>query len=90
MSLVYSHKYSLKEIVKGKMRACELVHVQECVAPAQCLHWPCPWAGYVALSVDGSFFSADGTVAAGMILRREDGSVIFSAYRYIFNCNEAL
>lgn len=25
-----------------------------------------------------------------MILRRKDGSVIFAAYRVIFNCNEAL
>ena len=25
-----------------------------------------------------------------MILRRDDGSIIFAAYRVIFNCNEAL
>lgn len=33
---------------------------------------------------------ADGTAAAGMILQRHDGSVIFAAYRCIFNCNDAL
>ena len=29
-------------------------------------------------------------MAAGMILRRHDASVILSTYRYLFNCNDAL
>ena len=44
----------------------------------------------LALSADGSFMEADGTAAAGFILRRHDGSVVFAAYRFLFNCNEAL
>ena len=40
--------------------------------------------------VDGSYSSQDGSVGVGMILQRDDGSVIFAAYRVIFNCNEAL
>lgn len=32
----------------------------------------------------------DGLASAGMNLRRHDGSVLFAAYRFIFNCNDAL
>ena len=52
--------------------------------------WPRPPAEFAALSVDGAFMQEDGSAAAGMILRRQDGSVIFAAYRCIFNCNDAL
>lgn len=31
-----------------------------------------------------------GAATAGMILRRHDGSLIFAAYRFIFNCNDSL
>ena len=44
----------------------------------------------MALSVDGTCQQSDGSAAARMILRRSDGSVIFAAYRCIFNCNDAL
>lgn len=50
-------------------------------------HTPCDMT---ALSVDGSFMEQDGTSAVGMVLRRYDRSVIFSAYHFLFNCNEAL
>ena len=43
-----------------------------------------------ALLVDGSYSETDGSAAAGMILRKHDGSVIFAAYKYLFYCNDAL
>ena len=44
----------------------------------------------IKVSMDGAFSGADGSAAAGMVLRRSDGSVIFAAYQCIFNCNDAL
>ncbi|VAH89364.1 hypothetical protein VPH35_065224 [Triticum aestivum] len=40
--------------------------------------------------MDGSFSAQEGRASAGMVLQRENGSTIFAAYRYIFNCNDAL
>ena len=37
----------------------------------------------------GSFREEDGTAAARMILQIHDSSVIFAAYRYLFNYNNA-
>jgi hypothetical protein len=54
-----------------------------------CPHWPKPQQGWVALSVDGSS-DADGHAGAGTILRDGNGAVIFSAYRSLFHCNDAL
>ncbi|KAE8793439.1 autophagy-related protein 7 [Hordeum vulgare] len=46
--------------------------------------------GSLALSVDGSFNISDGSEGSGMILRDDNGGVIFAAYCKIFQCNEAL
>lgn len=43
----------------------------------------------VALSVDGSFSATDDTTSADMIFRLHDESVINTAYRYLFHCNDA-
>ena len=89
-SLDLARNYSMEEILKGKMLAQEeviTISIQQAAAPVP---WPPPPANWVALSVDGSFSAHDGKVGSGMILRRDDGSVIFAAYRVIFNCNEAL
>lgn len=57
----------------------------ETVAP-----WPAPKPGTLALSVDGSFQEADGSAAAGMVLRDSEGNVLFGAYRVVFHCNDPL
>lgn len=38
----------------------------------------------------GSFFARYGMPVTGMIFRRHDGSVMFAAYSFLFNCNDAL
>ena len=88
-SLQLARRYSTEEIIKGKMpMKCEdPIRPRREAAQAP---WPRPAEGQAALSVDGSFSPSDGSAAAGMILRRADGSVIFAAYRCIFNCNDAL
>ena len=78
-SLDLARRFSTDEIMKGKM---PMVQEERVVvkAVAQPLPWPPPPPGQVSLSVDESFSQADGSAAAGMILRRPDGSVIFAAY----------
>ena len=88
-SLRLDRTYTIDEIIKGKMPAMETEAVatnREVVSSP----WPPPPADQAALSVDGAFSPADGSAAAGMVLRRHDGSVIFAAYRFLFNCNDAL
>ncbi|XBI67421.1 hypothetical protein VPH35_046779 [Triticum aestivum] len=88
-SLNLCSRFSMEEILKGKMpRVQEAPHVVP--RPSTPLAWPRPPAEFAALSVDGAFMQEDGSAAAGMILLRQDGSVIFAAYRCIFNCNDAL
>lgn len=62
-----------------------LVHEREGKKP-----WPKPPTGWVALSVDGSYVKETGLAGSGMILRDSEGAVIFSAYRYLFHCKDAL
>ncbi|XBI10910.1 hypothetical protein VPH35_138071 [Triticum aestivum] len=88
-SLNLCRRFSTEEILKGKMTLVQEANV-EVPNPRTPLHWPRPPTDWAALSVDGAFMQEDGSAAAGMILRRHDGSVIFAAYRCIFNCNDAL
>ena len=44
----------------------------------------------MALSVDGSFVKESVRAITGMVLRVSDGVITFSAYRYLFHCNDAL
>ena len=52
--------------------------------------WPNQTQGWVAFSVDGSYYAHDGKAGTGMILRDNNGKMIFAAYRRLFHCNEAL
>ena len=81
--------FSTEEIIKCKMPVVDwaLPEVRPAPGPKP---GPPSSTEYVALSVDGSFSVDSGAASIGMILRRHDGSVIFAAYRYIFNCNDAL
>lgn len=58
-------------MIKGKMPLFDYVPKQEAKIPSLAKQWPPP-AGHVALSVDGLFLEQDGTVVAGMVLRRHD------------------
>ena len=82
-------KYSTEEIIKGKMPVAgwTLPEVSVVAAPKV---WLPPPTDYVAPSVDGSFSGESSAAAAGMILRHNNGLVIFATYRFIFNCNDAL
>jgi ribonuclease HI len=52
-----------------------------------------PWiktpTGWVKLTVDGSFRVEDGTAGLGMVLRDEEGTVIFLASKFVPVCEEA-
>ena len=52
--------------------------------------WPNPSQGWVALSVNCSYAAHDGKAGTGMILRDNNGKMIFAAYRRLFRCNDAL
>jgi len=51
--------------------------------------WEPPLAGWVKLNVDGSFVQQSGESGVGVIARDNEGHVIFSAWRSIFNCQDA-
>jgi ribonuclease HI len=52
--------------------------------------WLKPPAGWVKLTIDGSFRAEDGNAGLGMVLRDEEGAVIFSASEFVPSCREAL
>ena len=47
--------------------------------------WPKPATGWVAVSVDGSFLQADGTVGIGIVLRDHRGAVLLAACKAFTN-----
>jgi ribonuclease HI len=50
--------------------------------------WTKPPAGWVKLNCDGSDKVEDGTAGARMVLRDENGGIIFSACRQLVNCSD--
>ena len=79
----------MEEMIKGKMVEGEGWSEPKNKETMLAKPWPAPAAGWVTLSVDGSF-SSDGTAGLGMVLRNPDGSLIFASYRHLFFCNDAL
>uniref|UniRef100_A0ACD6A3W9 Uncharacterized protein n=1 Tax=Avena sativa TaxID=4498 RepID=A0ACD6A3W9_AVESA len=51
--------------------------------------WLRPPEGWVKLTIDGSFCMEDDTAGTGMVLRDSEGTVIFSACRFIPYVQEA-
>ena len=82
-SIGYTRKYSVDEILKGKMSVEEegpLFHVP---APALILPLSPPPVDHVALSLDGSFSSRMALAPAGIIICAHDVSVILTTYCFI-------
>ena len=52
--------------------------------------WSRPPVGVFKLNVDGSYIAQTGSAGAGMILRRSDGSILFSACKVLHFCSSAL
>ena len=52
--------------------------------------WTRPANGVIKLNVDGAYTAQTGAAGTGMILRRGDGSIIFSACRALRFCSSAL
>ncbi|KAE8815446.1 Alpha-amylase [Hordeum vulgare] len=88
-SVMLADRFSTDEIIKGKMPSSAAPPMLEKTTPLA-KPWPNPTLGRVALSVDGSFDGSDGSAAAGMVLRDNNGQLIFFAYWVIFHCNDAL
>ncbi|KAE8772584.1 Alpha-amylase [Hordeum vulgare] len=84
-----AHRYGMEDILKGEM---PVVDTPSCsvLIQKQLKPWPKPPLGWVALSVDGAFVKDTGRAGSGMILRDSEGAVIFSPYRYIYHCKDAL
>ncbi|KAE8779155.1 autophagy-related protein 7 [Hordeum vulgare] len=80
---------SVEDIIKGKSPVV-LNQISPPCKEAPSLPWPHPPDGMVALLVDGSYASSDGSVGTGMILTKPTGEVIFTAYRKLFHFNDAL
>jgi ribonuclease HI len=91
-SLENVSKMSTQEIIKGKSPI--LVRPdQQRSAPAPVAAenaWVKPPLGHVKLTTDGSFVQQDGTAAAGMIIRRSDGTIVLSSCRSLRKCGSAL
>ena len=80
----------MEEIIKGKMLMDEGNPAKNERPAKPPSPGPPPLMCLVTLSFVDSISSQDGRASAGMVLHREDGSVISAAYRYILHCNEAL
>jgi ribonuclease HI len=79
-----------EEIVKGKRATSQPVEAKLQQQPSTAVAWSRPPNGTVKLNIDGAYIAQTGSAGAGMILRRDDGSIIFSACRSLKFCSSAL
>ncbi|KAE8768090.1 hypothetical protein D1007_60483 [Hordeum vulgare] len=77
-------------MLKGKTPVMDLIPPRASSTSTSAKPWPAPVSNVVALSVDGSFNPVDGAAGSGMILRDDQGAVIFGSYLKLFYCNDAL
>jgi ribonuclease HI len=87
------HGHSTEEVIKGKQIL--LSGMSDVSETSQRMKspekkWVKPFPGWVKLNCDGSFRVEDGTAGAGMILRDEDGQIVFSSCRQLFQCLDPL
>ena len=94
---IYSYMQSLanirsmtpEQIMKGKLvPEAEAVEVRAVQHPVHVV-WQRPPAGLLKLNVDGAFIAQSGRAGTGMILRRSDGSIVFSACSDLHRCLSA-
>uniref|UniRef100_A0A8I7BE80 RNase H type-1 domain-containing protein n=1 Tax=Hordeum vulgare subsp. vulgare TaxID=112509 RepID=A0A8I7BE80_HORVV len=77
--MVLSHQGKLTANQKGEVQAKDRVQ-----------RWTKPPPGWTKLNIDGAFSEGNKTGGAGMILRDEEGQVIFSSCHYLRTCSSAL
>jgi hypothetical protein len=81
---------SMDDIIKGKNTlVCSASCVPTRKEPPDKI-WSKPSDGWVKLICDGSFNLEDSSTDVGMVLRDENGQVIFSACRQLNGCSDAL
>jgi ribonuclease HI len=84
---------STEELIKGKHTSVlDLPHARVVYRPKKPPDkvWLKPALGYVKLNCDGSVKLEDGSAGTGMVLRDENGQVIFTACRHLLHCEDAL
>jgi ribonuclease HI len=82
---------STAEIIKGKGPMLLLDAPPEKIPePAPTEIWRKPDDGWIKLSIDGSYSVKDGRAGTGMVVRGDDGSVLFMACRALPNCKDPL
>ncbi|KAI5011761.1 hypothetical protein ZWY2020_013898 [Hordeum vulgare] len=77
--MMTSHQGKLNANQKGESQAKDRVQ-----------RWTKPPPGWTKLNIDGAFSAGNQTRGAGMILRNEEGQVIFSSCRFLRACSSAL
>jgi ribonuclease HI len=92
--LLFIKQHPTADACKGKQVISYSERVQRRTAPGHVpkpvKQWERPRRGRLKLNVDGSYIAGTGDAGAGMILRGENGEVIFAACRYLTNCASAL
>ena len=79
-----------EQIIKGKQPMGLPVTVRPIQVPPTHAVWKPPPADELKLNVDGGFMEQSGRAGTGMMLRRSDGTVVFSACRSVRLCASAL